>query len=274
VIGRVSENLVPCAINLYKIRRADGPARDLFLSVQRQKDQYQGIWIVSPDGKVLAGHHDIQSHATWSQEVLDTIDAGLRAYGPVDPRSVKKVEPLPFRGQGVPADGRVTLAVYTRYMHNGRPDGPAVIDSVTLTSEQLAALFPAKGQTADEWTIPDDVARQFSRLLSPSSDQSTMPRPDEVTDVQWKGRVDGRNGDSWTLAYEGTLSTAHVYEGKTSYGRMTVRGVGQWDAVSGQPQAIWLVGEGTHRGAPPYDSPRETGAVVRWSLSSDAGAAR
>ncbi len=62
----VSENFVPTPINLYKVRKATDGARELFLSVQRQKDQYQGIWIVSPDGKVLAGHQNFKDSKTWT----------------------------------------------------------------------------------------------------------------------------------------------------------------------------------------------------------------
>jgi hypothetical protein len=46
---------VPAAINLYSVRKATDGSREFFLSVQRQKDQYQGVWIVTPEGKVLVG---------------------------------------------------------------------------------------------------------------------------------------------------------------------------------------------------------------------------
>ena len=42
------------AVSLQKIR-TDPATKDWFHSVGRQKDQYQGVWIVSPDDKVLAG---------------------------------------------------------------------------------------------------------------------------------------------------------------------------------------------------------------------------
>ena len=95
VIRRVTTEFVPVAVNLYKVRHAKDAGGELFRSVQRQKDQYQGIWIISPQGKVLAGHHDIKSHETWSQEVLDTLDVSLKAFGPVSPRQVKPTNPLP-----------------------------------------------------------------------------------------------------------------------------------------------------------------------------------
>jgi hypothetical protein len=73
VIQRVTTSFVPVAVNLYKVRQAKDAGGELFRSVRRQKDQYQGIWIVSPAGKVLAGHHEFQSRETWTKEVLDTL---------------------------------------------------------------------------------------------------------------------------------------------------------------------------------------------------------
>ena len=58
VIRIVSTNCVPVAVNLYLTRTDKGPGGELFRSVQRQMDQYQGFWMVSPDGKALGKYHD------------------------------------------------------------------------------------------------------------------------------------------------------------------------------------------------------------------------
>jgi hypothetical protein len=52
---------VPVALNLYKIRQDQGEAGDFWRSVQKQKPNYQGLWLVSPEGKVLAAHQDMSS---------------------------------------------------------------------------------------------------------------------------------------------------------------------------------------------------------------------
>ena len=70
VIQQVTTSFVPVAVNLYKVRLAKDAGGELFRSVQRQKDQYQGIWIVSPAGK-LAGHHEFKSRETWTREVVE-----------------------------------------------------------------------------------------------------------------------------------------------------------------------------------------------------------
>src|SRR5262249_46423439 len=192
VIERVTTSFVPVAVNLYKVRQAKDAGGELFRSVQRQKDQYQGIWIVSPAGKVLAGHHEFQSREAWTQEVLDTANAGLKAFGAVSPRKVKPGDSLPFRGQGTQPGGTVCLAVYARQMLGGgksnvpagvaasrhwlwdgalRPDGPAVIDSLTLTAKEWAALTPPKNQVGSTWAAPETGARQFGLVLMPTSSQ-------------------------------------------------------------------------------------------------------
>jgi hypothetical protein len=257
---------VPLAVNLYKVRRAKDASGELFRSVQRQKDQYQGLWVVSPEGKVLAAHHDIKDPKNWSREVLDALDAGLKAFGPVTPRRVAPPDPLPHRGVGTGPDGTVTLAVYTRYLHQGRRDGPAVIDSLTLAAGQWGAFVPPRAQAGAEWEVPEAVARQLCRGLSPSSDQSTMPRPGEVTAVRLTGQVAEVQGGVARLRYGGEVAARHTYEGKASHGQARVVGVGTYDVKAKRMESLLLLFEGTHRSPPPYDkAAREAGAVMEWS---------
>src|SRR5581483_1423324 len=108
------------ALNLFKIRPDKGEAGDFFRSVQKQKPNYQGLWIVSPEGKVLSAHQDMTSMADtrgkWTRSALADLESGLKAFGPVPPRRVEKVESLPHRGVGTQADGGVTLAVTDRWV--------------------------------------------------------------------------------------------------------------------------------------------------------------
>lgn len=123
MIRRVSRDFVPAAINLYRTRQAKDESRELFLSIQAQKDQYQGIWIVSPEGKVLSGRHDYKDFENGARELLETIDAGLAAFGPVTPRREPSAQTitdlLPLRGTGTRPDGGVELALYVRQVLGG-----------------------------------------------------------------------------------------------------------------------------------------------------------
>jgi hypothetical protein len=265
VIRKVSENFVPVAVNLYKLRKAKDAGGELFRSVQRQKDQYQGIWIVSPEGRVLAGHHDVKDHQQWPQEVLATLEAGLKAFGSVELRRPKANDPLPLRGVGLHGDSSATLAVYTRCLHRERPDGPPVLDSLTLSAKDLAGLVPPEIQVNANWPVPDAITRQFCRALSPSSDQSTMPRPEEVTKAKLIGHVVEVKDTVGRVSFKGEIHASHRYEGKLSHGEARIVGTGTFDPATKRLLTLLLVFEGTHRAAPPYDKPREMGAVIEWA---------
>jgi len=266
VIRRISTDLVPVAVNLYKIRAARDAGGDLFRSVQKQKDQYQGIWIVSPDGRVLAGHHEVRDHKEWSKEVLAAVDSALGAFGPVTPREAGRADLLPHRGRGELPDGGINLAIEVRYTYGGRAEGDGVIDSLSLPGADHAGLAPPETTEGAAWTVPDRVARQFCRILSPASDQSSMPRPDEVAAAKLTGRVRSAGGGVARLSFEGTIAAAHTYEGKVSHAEARLTGDGTLDVTSGRLLSFRLASDGTYRMAPPYDKDlRTTAAAVEWT---------
>jgi hypothetical protein len=295
VIRRISENFVPAAINLYQVRKATDGARELFQSVQRQKDQYQGIWIVAPDGKVLAGHHDFKSHKTWAQEVLETLDAGLKAFGTVEPRRPEARNPLPFRGTGVRAGGTVSLALYGRQMMGGgrhtmpagiepsrawvwdgpyRPDGPSMIDTLDLSAEEWSAFAPPSTESGTEWTLPEAVARKFVRLLSASSDQSGMPRPEEAKVAELRASVEAVESGAARIRLAGRWEMARAVPGlpegnryRDQFGTATAKGVATYDAGRKELTSFLLVFDGTLRVGKPDSPPGRVGAVAEWRRS-------
>jgi hypothetical protein len=278
---------------LYKVRQAKDAGGELFRSIQRQKDQYQGIWIVSPAGKVLAGHHEFKSRESWSQEVLDTAKAALKAFGAVPPRQVKLTDPLPFRGQGTQSDGSVCLAIYARQMLGGgkrsvpagvhasrhwlwdgalRPDGPAVIDSLTLTAKEWTALAPPKNQVGSSWTVPETAARQFCRVLIPSSDQSAMPRPDDAKLARLEGTVESIEDGLARIRLRGKWEAVHLQEGdekRPLRGEATAEGLAIYDVRRQAMHSMLLVFSGTY-GPPNDESVCASGAVVEWQSKRPA----
>ena len=276
---------MPAAVNLYKVRESKDSAGDLFRSVQKQRPQYQGIWVVAPDGRVLSAHHDIKSHETWTREVLDTLATGLAAFRPVKPREVKPAEPLPNRGVGELPGGGVNLALYSRYVRGGgkerapaavnptslwlwdgalTEDGPPVIDSVPLTADEWKSFSPPKSG-AKTWTLPDSVARKLTRALSPSSDQSTMPKPEEATEAELKAELVSTTGDLVAVRLTGRWAAKHIYDGKASYAWATGAGLMVRDRRTGEPIGLAMTLHGAYRMAPPYDTAdRPIGAVIEW----------
>ena len=102
VVQKVTRFFVPVAVDRFQIgksQRADG---ELWRSVQRQKKAFQGIWIVSPQGKVLSsqsGSSDGKPEP-WTQEVLEAIGSALEEFGEVKPRTVTTVDVFSDRGVG------------------------------------------------------------------------------------------------------------------------------------------------------------------------------
>jgi hypothetical protein len=279
---------VPAAVNLYKVRKATDGSRELFLSIQRQKDQYQGIWIVSPEGKVLSGRHDYEDFDRGAIELLETIDAGLKAFGPVEPRPSRPVNLLPFRGTGVEADGSVSLALYGRQMLGGgrnavpagvepahawlwdgalRPDGPIMLDSVQLPAGEWAAFTPVKLEPGATWSLPEAVARKLTRLLSTSSDQSCMPGPEDARVAKLEASVESVEGGMAILRLSGRWEMMHLVEGdakRPTYGAATAEGSAVYDIERKSMRSLLLVFGGTIRSGRPDAPLNRTGAVAEW----------
>jgi hypothetical protein len=260
------------ALNLYVIRKAAGPGGDFIRGVQKQRPaQYQGLYLVAPDGKVLASHQNFKSDKTWPREVLADLRPGLAAFGPVKPRAFHRLDPLPERGIGVRPDGRVCLGVYLRYPIKGIPlrelPNPT-IDSLVLTAQEWKTLQPASAEAGAEWRVPESVARQFCRILGPG-DEDTMPRPNEVKSVHLTGKVESVQGSMAYLTYTGEIAGAHNTQSNKGlcHGQAKLSGVATYDLKSGRMRSLVWVFDGIYRGPPPYDKPaRSYTGVVEWRL--------
>jgi hypothetical protein len=251
---------------LYTVRKAKDAGGDLFRAVHEQKPQYQGIWIVSPDGKVLASLHDFKSTKDNEKvrETLAVINRGLQAFGPIKPRPPTAGMGIPFRGVEFRPDESVTLAVYVRAYDNGRPLPRPVQDSFTLSAKDFRELAPPATKVGTQWTVPKEVARNLARCLSPGSDQSTMPRPEEVTSVELRGRVRAVVQNEAWIGYQGHIKASHVYEGKRNHGESRIRGLASYNFQTKKMMFVSFELEGTFRGFPPYDEPRQIAAVAQW----------
>jgi len=269
VIRFISRNCVPVALNLYEIRKARGQAGDFFRGVQKQRPaQYQGLYLVRADGKVLASHQNFKSEKTWAKEVLADLEPGLKAFGAVKPRDFRRADPLPKRGVGILKDGRVCLGVYLRYSIKGIPlrelPNPT-IDNLVLTAEDWKTLAPPAAKPGQSWPVPEKVGRQFCRILGPG-DEDSMPRPPEVKSVHFTGKVTSVENGIAILAYEGRIAGAHNTQSNKGlcHGEATLTGVGRYDVKAGRMLALTLVFDGVFRNVKPYDRPAKYSGVVEW----------
>ncbi len=266
----IADNCVPVALNLYVVRKAKGLGGDFFRNVQKQRPaQYQGLYLVRPEGKVLASHQNFKSHKTWPRELLADLQPGLRAFGEVKPRNARLVDPLPERGVGAPKDRGACLAVFLRYSIKGIPlrelPNPT-IDSLVLTAGELAELAPAKVEAGAAWKLSEALGRKFCRVLGPG-DENTMPRPNEVKSVRFVGKVKSVVGGIAQVTYEGEIAGSHETQSNRGkcHGKAQLTGVGTYDAKAGRLLSLVWVFEGTFIAPPRYDKPaRSYSGVVEW----------
>jgi hypothetical protein len=269
VIDKISRNFIPVATNLYKIRARKDEVGDFFRAVQKKKDQYQGFWIVTSSAAVLSAHHEVRNEKNWTGEVLAALDEGLRRAGPLPPRQVEPRDILPFRGKGIHEDGSVSLALYVRSFEHGRPaNHQGVFDTIELTVQEWKEFAPPAMEPGTSWRIAPEVASKFSRGLSYMSDQSTMPRPNEVTQVEVVARLQEVQRGVAILTLQGRLAALHTHpfeKGKTNSGKAKLLGIATYDLDAHEMRYLLMYGTGTYRHFQPYDRDvTALGLVAEW----------
>ncbi len=264
------------AVPLYTVRKEKSPSGDILRAVQKQRpEQYQGVYIVSPAGKVLSSQaKEPEKRDTWAQALLDVIEDGVGAYGAVTERMVEPIRLLPDRGVGRRKDGKIVLAVYTLTLHLGldrRGFGDATIDSAVLSSQDRERLEFPDLKTGDDFDVGTAAVRKLHRVLSPMSDCNTLPQADEVDHASLTATVERVAGDVVYLGFRGRITGVHTWpfpphKGKKIHAEMTLAGVGTCERKTGKLLSLLLLGDGRYRNYPPYDQVVRYGAVVEWRL--------
>jgi hypothetical protein len=256
MIRLISSSFVPVAVDLIVIQGAKTPEGDLYRSIKKQRPQYQGLWFVAPDGNVLGGFMAPKNPQTWTLEIHTAIEETLKAFGPVTPRKAERIDLHPFRGIGVRPDGSVNLAVSVREIALDKLSTTGPYDSITFSAKEWTAFAPPRAETGTRWTLPTDVARRVSRCLSPLTDLTFVPRPEDVTEAEIRAAVVSVENGVATLAYRGSLAAVRKHPsvpGKTLSANGDLRGTATFDVKTGQMLSITLILDGTFRNYPPYD---------------------
>lgn len=268
IIERVASTMVPVALDYQKVLDSRSKEAQFLRPLMRQRNQQQGVWIFSPEGKALGGFEGFGDMVGQTRRIIE--DA-LRAFGPVKPREAMAVDTHPYRGKGVMRDGRVCLAECIRtsdealrFVHAKSP----VISSVTLSEQEFSAFAPPEAVVGAKWALPESVAKRLSRISSPLCYQHA-PQPDWVTDVRLNAEVRTiKEGAAW-LAYEGGLSSAHRVRGKNvSVQETELTGEGVYDLKTKRMVSLFLVGSGTLRWPEAPEKRVTFDALVEWFLEA------
>jgi hypothetical protein len=237
----------------------------------------QGLWAVTPEGKVLAFHYHkpksgesyAQGQRRWVDDTIQMIRDGIKEAGPLDTRVVKvRPDPLADRGRGVSKDGGARFAVSV--VAEG---GPPVVDSIHLNAEDWTAFSPKDGKaTTDlEWTLPQEAARKFTPALSPMTDPIFSPRPDDAKTAKITAKIIRVEGGVAVIRYTGEWETFHNRDGDPKFpirSAATGEGIGVFDTQKGKlTNLVWVL-KGSYCNSPPAGKWKPTAAVIEWTMGN------
>jgi hypothetical protein len=283
VVQKVSANFVPTHFNNNDpTRDPNSPSALLWKSIKQQKElQGQGLWIVAPDGQVIAGMSaEIDGQpsdrvgsgpgAPWranpkfADAALVLMDEALKKFGPVTQR-MAKAEPFPFRGAGIKPDGGVRLIVYNK-ADNG------LVFSVNLSKDDWTTFMPTTLAVGTSWAIPAPVAKQFAPVLSPYADTRFRPRVDDVKVAQMRAEVVTQDQRGAWIKLTGEWSVDWVHDGNEhSIGSATGAGFAEYDIPAQSMRSLLIIFDGQYSYTTGGGKPRTTpnAAVVRWRRDGD-----
>ena len=147
-----------------------------------------------------------------------------------------------------------------------------MIDSLPLTAREWASLVPPKTKVGTTWSVPEAVARQFCRVLIPSSDQSSMPRPNDAKLARLTGNVESVEHGLARIHLSGAWEAVHLQEGDAKRplrGTATAEGVAVYDLKQQAIESVLLVFTGSY-GRPNDEGVCAAGAVVEWHRTGSA----
>lgn len=263
--------MVPFALNTNRVPNDDGGK--FFKAVLRKQDWPQGLWVVSPEGKILAFHYYrvkagekyAAGQKRWIEETRAAIEEGLKAFGAVEPRKAQKTDPLKNRGVGKLPDGGVRLAVYAHGMlKNGKKDGEPIVDSAHLKASDWAAFTPSDLTVGKSWTISAEAVNKLVPVLSPMTDAIFTPQPKDATTAELKATVQKVENGKAQIKLTGKLESMHNRDGDPKFpirASATLEGLLECDAKSKEPRALLLVSQGEYRRS---TAPQATAGVIEW----------
>ena len=241
----------------------------------------QGLWVVTPEGKVLAFHYHKpkpgessgQDHRRWLDDTIQMIQDAIKEAGPLEIRMVKdRPDPFADRGRGLATDGSVRIAVSVIPLTSGRQDGPSVMDSIHLSAEEWAGFSPKDVKIAadSEWTLPRETARKFTPALSPMTDPIFSPTPDDAKAAKIHARIIRVENGLAVIRYSGEWEAFHNRDGDPKYPvRSTAIGeaIGVFDTQKGKlTDFVWLLKGSYSRSPAAMDKWQSTAAVIEWRM--------
>ena len=262
--------MVPFALNTNRV--PDDEGGKFFKAILRKQDWPQGLWVVSPEGQILSFHYFrgkpgekyAAGQERWVQETRAAIEAGLKAFGPVEPRKFSATDPLKNRGVGNLPDGGARLAVYSHGMRKGRKDGEPVVDSAILPASDWASIRPSDLTAGKNWTIPAAAVGRLVPVLSPMTDAIFTPQPKDATKAELTAKIESVSDGRALIRLTGRLESQHNRDGDPKspiHAEAALEGMAVYDVAAKQIQSLLIVSHGNYRRS---SATQATAGVIEW----------
>jgi hypothetical protein len=266
LVSFVQSHFVPVAVNQLKLRERKDAEGDLFRSIRQQDNTYQGIWFVTPDGKVLE-----QAQSRYTEPYLTAAQSALETWQTLN-RAASK--PLPSRAtdsfDGLPAvaEGNLRLSVFVRRL-NSPEDGLPAYDHVDLTADEWRSFIPAQATAGARGEVAQTALRKMALTFWPDA-LSDPIRPKEIKAVEMTATLDKLSEDEWHVRLTGKVSI----EGNSIWGSRprrtyyaTLRGVARYRPSERTLTALRIVADGSWHVEESFgkiSAPGRLGVVIEW----------
>ncbi|MCS6858896.1 MAG: hypothetical protein NZT92_01090 [Abditibacteriales bacterium] len=272
LISLVQTDFVPVAINQLRVRERKDAEGDLFRLIRQQNNTYQGLWFVTPDGKVLG-----QVQSRYSDANLQAARAALEkwkamASEPAKPLPGRVVHP--FDGLPPVAEGSLRLAVFVRRLNSVGGDGFPAYDHVDLTADEWRSFIPTEARVGSRRAVSQSALRKIALTFWPEA-LSDPIRPGEIKSVALTATLTSVANEEWTVELSGKV---HI-DGSSAWGNCprrtyhaTLRGALRYRPPEQRLTALRLIADGSWHVATSFgnlSTSGRLGVVVEFHSSGD-----
>lgn len=218
-----------------------------FLKIHQQDPMTQGIWITTPDGKLLRS-----SYQTAAVPMLGTIEAAVKDWQKIESRP-----PLPLPEEALvsqwpetsPCPPDVTrLKVFGRLL-DGTNFEP-FRDDIDVPNQSWVTVLPGDVSEGTEFELPQDFLLEVASRFY-SGEMRMRLRPEEIREVYCKGRVIAVKDGEVEAELEGKVRVDGVISFNFSRRRQytaTLRGYVRWKpGAAAPPEQFTLIADGMWR---------------------------
>jgi hypothetical protein len=272
LISLVHANFVPVAINQLTVKERKDAEGDLFRLIRKQNNTYQGLWFVTPDGKVLG-----QIQSRYNDANLQAARAALEKWKAV---VSEPPQPLPERVvhafDGLPpvAADSLRFSVFVRRLNSVGEDGFPAYDHVDLSADEWRSFIPAESPVGSRRAVSQSVLRKIALTFWPEA-LSDPIRPNEIKSVEMTATLASVANDEWMVELSGKVGI----DGNSVWGnrprrtyQAALRGVLRYRPSEGKLTALRLIADGAWHVEESFgrlSAPGRLGVVVELNSPGD-----